>query len=284
MPADEKRKSLIGVHVASLLFGFTGLFSKLIPLPAIDITSLRSLIAAAALFCLVRLLKGRMVLQSLRDYALMLFAGLLMCLHWVTFFHAMQVSSVTVGMLALFSYPVITVFLEPLWQGRLPRRPDVLAGLGAMAGVFLMVPAFSFESRVTLGVFWGCVSAFLFSLRNVLQRRYLVHYRGDTSMLYQSLVAGLAAFPFVQQSPASLTASIWAQLFFLALFFTAVPHSLFTGSLRHLTAKSASLISCLQPFYSTVLACILLGEKPALTTVLGGLIIVAAAAFESSQQ
>jgi drug/metabolite transporter (DMT)-like permease len=281
---DEKRTSLIGLHAASVLFGVTGLFSKIIPLPSIDITSLRSLIAAAALFCLVRFLRGGVGLESVREYTVMALAGMLMCLHWVTFFHAMQVSSVAVGMIALFSYPVMTVFLEPLWQGQRPRVADVAAGIGVLLGVYLMVPSFSPASSITLGVFWGCVSAFLFALRNVLQRRYLAHCPGDTSMFYQTLIAGIAAFPFIRHSPASLAPSVWAQLGLLALFFTAVPHSLFAGSLRHLTAKSASLIGCLQPLYSTVFACIILGEIPSPATVLGGLIIVGAAAFESARQ
>lgn len=280
---DEKRKSLLGLHIASVLFGITGLFSKLIPLPAIDITSLRSLIASAALFCLVRLIRGGVELRSFRDYAVMALSGILMCLHWVTFFHSMQVSSVAVGMIALFSYPVMTVFLEPLWHGQRPRRADVAAGIGVLFGVYLMVPAFSPASNITLGVFWGCVSAFLFSLRNVLQRHYLAHCRGDTSMFYQALVAGIAAFPFIQHNPAALAPSVWAQLSLLAVFFTAVPHSLFAGSLRHLSAKSASLIGCLQPLYSTVFACLILGEIPSPATVLGGLIIVGAAVFESAR-
>jgi len=281
---NEKRRSLLGLHIASVLFGVTGLFSKLIPLPAIDITSLRSLIAAAALVILVRLLRGGVGLRSLRDYAIMGLAGILMCLHWVTFFHSMQISSVAVGMVALFSYPVMTVFLEPLWQGQRPRKTDVAAGIGVLFGVYLMVPVFSPANNITLGVFWGCASALLFSLRNILQRHYLAHCRGDTSMFYQALVAGIAAFPFIRHNPASLAPSVWAQLAMLALFFTAVPHSLFAGSLRHLSAKSASLIGCLQPLYSTILACIILGEIPSPATILGGLIIVGAAAFESARQ
>jgi len=278
---DEKRKSLFGLHAANILFAGTGLFSKLIPLPAIDITALRCLMAAGALLVIITLIKRRVLLTGVRDWLLMGLAGLLMCLHWVTFFHAMQVSTVAVGMIALYTYPIITVLLEPFWQGQRPHRADLYCGIAVLGGVCLLVPDFSLRSSAALGLFWGTVSALAFALRNVLQRHYLAQYRGDTSMFYQALIAGLAALPFVQHDPVSITCPIWLQLGLLAFFCTAVPHSMFAGSLRELKAKTAGLIGCLMPVYGVALAWLVLGEAPTLTTVLGGLVIVGAAAFES---
>jgi drug/metabolite transporter (DMT)-like permease len=102
-------------------------------------------------------------------------------------------------------------------------------------------------------------------------------------MFYQCLIAGLAAWPFVQHSSAGLGLDVWLQLALLALVFTAVPHSMFAGSLRALKAKTAGLISCMMPVYGVVLACIVLGEVPSPATVCGGMVIVAAAAFESAR-
>ena len=280
---DEKRKSLFGLHLANILFAGTGLFSKLIPLPAIDITVLRCLMAAGMLLVISILLKRRVLLASLRDWLLMGACGVLMCLHWVTFFHAMQVSTVAVGMIALYTYPIITVFLEPLWQGQRPHRADLVCGLVVLAGVYLLVPEFSLKSSAALGMFWGAVSAAVFALRNVLQRHYLGQYRGDTAMLYQALVAAIFCLPFLQHDPRSLSLPVWSQLGLLALFCTAVPHSMFAGALRELKAKTAGLISCLMPVYGVVLAWVVLGEAPAPATVCGGLIIVAAAAYESAR-
>jgi drug/metabolite transporter (DMT)-like permease len=278
---EEKRTSLIGLHVSNILFAGTGLFSKLIPLPAIDIIALRCLMAAGALLVIITLIKRKVVLAGRRDRLLMVLCGLLMCVHWAAFFHAMQVSTVAVGMIALYTYPIITVFLEPLWQGQRPQRSDLLCGLAMLAGVYLLVPEFSLRSSTALGMFWGAVSAVAFALRNVLQRQYLLNYRGDTSIFYQALIAGLAALPFMHHSPLSLAPSIWLQLGLLAFFCTAVPHSMFAGALRQVKAKTAGLIGCLMPVYGVALAWVVLGEAPGFATILGGLMIVGAAAFES---
>jgi drug/metabolite transporter (DMT)-like permease len=186
-------------------------------------------------------------------------------------------------MIAMYTYPVMSVLIEPLWQGARPRRIDLLCALLVLAGVYLLVPDFSFGSGAALGVFWGLVSAAAFTLRNIVQRTYLCRYRGDTAMLYQCLIAGLAAWPFVRQAAGSVSPAAWLQLAVLALVCTAVPHSIFAGSLRALTAKSAGLISCLMPVYGVALAWMVLGEVPSGATMCGGLIIVAAAAFESGR-
>jgi len=46
-------------------------------------------------------------------------------------------------------------------------------------------------------------------------------------------------------------------------------------------AKSASLISCLQPVYGTIYAIVILYEVPDITTVIGGVMVMSAAAVES---
>ena len=105
---NEKKKSLFVLHISSLLFGGTGLFAKLIDLSVVDITAVRTLIASAGLFMLIKITKQRIALDRLRDYAIMLVQGVLMGLHWVTFFYSIQISTVAVGMISLFTYPIKT--------------------------------------------------------------------------------------------------------------------------------------------------------------------------------
>ncbi len=278
---NQKQKSLYVLHISSLLFGGTGLFAKLIDLPVIDITAIRTLIASAGLFVLLKSTRKQVRLLSSSHYVLMILQGVLMGLHWVTFFYSIQVSSVAIGMIALFTYPIITVFLEPFWKGEIPHLSDIMCGSLVLLGVYLMVPEFSFDNDITLGVFWGVISAFLFSLRNVIQRNYLSEYRGDTSMMYQSFTAGICGMLFITPSVTAIDLSTWIKLIVLGLFFTAIPHSFFAGSLRFLKAKSASLISCLQPVYGTIYAVVILSEVPDVITVIGGVMVMSAAVVES---
>jgi len=281
MSQSNQHKGLISIHAATLLFGGTGLFSKTIALNALDMTAIRSLIAAIILFSIIRFRKQAIKLVSVKHGLLMIVAGILLGLHWVTYFHAMQISSVVIGMIALFTYPMITILIEPLYKGEKPKTADIYCGLVILLGVFLIVPSFSFASETTLGVLWGVFSALLFSIRNVIQRHYLSNYSGELCILYQGSVIALMLIGFMHDFPSFDNTSIWVQLLVLGVVFTTLPHVLFSTGLRFLNAKTVSLVACLQPVYGTLFALIILKEHPALTTLIGGAIIVLAAAWET---
>lgn len=73
----------------------------------------------------------------------------------------------------------------------------------------------------------------------------------------------------------------WWLLVLLGIVFTAVPHTLFAHGLIQLKAKTASLIACVQVVYATLFAAVLLGEWPSVNVLLGGLIVISAAMYES---
>ncbi|MBD3670798.1 MAG: DMT family transporter [Gammaproteobacteria bacterium] len=278
---NPTRQGLWAVHASVLLFGLTALFSKLIALSALEITLLRSVFAALALWAVI-LWQGDLIrLRELRDYAIVLLLGVLLASHWVTYFHAMQVSSIAIGVIALYTFPVITVFLEPLFHGGGPRLLDIISGLGVVFGIYLLVPAFSLNDATSQGVLWGIASALLFSLRNIIQGRFFSTYPAKQALFYQILVTVMVLLPFSYTVVPQVSPWQWGQLLLLGIFFTALPHTLFAFSLRHFKAKTASLIACLQVVYAALFAALLLGELPGWSTVAGGVIVVAAALFES---
>jgi EamA domain-containing membrane protein RarD len=108
---QHSREGLLAVHAAVLIFGFTALFSKLLALPALDITFYRSIFAFIAIAIYMAYKKQSYSLHRSQDYFMAAVLGILLATHWVSYFYAMQVSSVAVGVIALYTYPVITVFL-----------------------------------------------------------------------------------------------------------------------------------------------------------------------------
>lgn len=274
-------KGLIAVHSAVLIFGLTALFSKLISLTALEITLLRSIFAALFIIALF-LWQGKSILLShSKDYWIVLLLGALLALHWVTYFHAMQVASIAVGVIALFTFPVITVFLEPLFHGEQPHIKDVISALIVLFGIYLLIPEFSLDNKATQGILWGVLSAVFFSLRNIIQGHYFKGYSARHSLFYQTIVTFFVLLPFSFEVLPVVTNNQWIQLLILGLFFTAVPHTLFAYSLLNLKAKTVSLVACVQVVYATIFAALLLNELPELTTVIGGLIVVSTAMYES---
>ncbi|WP_338365720.1 DMT family transporter [uncultured Pseudoalteromonas sp.] len=278
---QSQQQSLIYLHIAVLLFGGTALFAKLIGLNAIDITVYRTAIAGLALLALLHFQKKQIKLNKPKDYLIALFLGVTVGMHWVTYFAGMQMAGVTVGMLAFFSYPVITVFLEPLFYKSRPQLKDIISAAVVVLGIYLLVPSAHLGDDVTLGVILGVVSALFFSIRNITHKRFFSQYGGPQTMFYQTLVASVMLCAFIEVPVYEVTNHDLILIAVAGIIFTATPHSLFAASLKHLSAATAGLISCLQPLYGTLLAIVIIHERPTLLTFIGGALIVSAAFFET---
>ncbi|ALQ09215.1 DMT family transporter [Pseudoalteromonas fuliginea] len=278
---QPQQQSLLYLHIAVLLFGGTALFAKLIGLNALDITVYRTAVAGIAIWFLLSMQKKPIKLNKPKDYLMAILLGVAVGIHWVTYFAGMQMAGITIGMLAFFSYPVITVFLEPLFNKSKPKAKDIQSAAVVILGIYLLVPTASLGDDVTLGVITGVVSALFFSIRNITHKRYFSQYGGPQTMFYQTLVASLMLCAFIKVPVYEVSNHDLLLILIAGVIFTATPHSLFAASLKHLSAATAGLISCLQPLYGTLLAIIIIHERPSAMTLIGGTLIVSAACFET---
>lgn len=276
-----QQQSLFYLHSAVLLFGGTALFSKLIQLPALDITVYRVAVAFLTLLALLLVQRKKLTLASQKEYAVAILLGVVVGIHWVTYFASMQMAGVTIGIISFFTYPVITVFLEPLFSKQKPKVKDIFIAVVVVLGIFLLIPEVSLGNETTLGILTGILSAVFFALRNIVHKNYFSHYSGPHTMLYQTLVAFVMLCMFVEVPVSQVSDNDWLLILLVGIVFTATPHALFASSLRHLSATTAGLISCLQPLYGSILAFMLLQERVSLISIIGGCLVVSAAVFET---
>jgi threonine/homoserine efflux transporter RhtA len=182
----------------------------------------------------------------------------------------MQVSSVAVGMLAMFTFPIITILLEPFFTTRKLMVGDLVAGLVVLAGLGIMVGPGLTDLRlpVTQGVLFGLFSALLFALRNLLQKYLYVGESSDGLILHQVIAIALVLIPFVDYPRAqALNGAGVVNILLLGLLSTAAGHTLLAFSLKQLPAKSVALIQCLQPPLAALLAWWVIGETPGAAVV-----------------
>lgn len=278
---DPVKKSLLSLHLTVALLGATALFSKIIPLSAIDITFGRSLVAFVVLALIVKISGASLKLKCKQDYFIALGLGLIMAAHWVSYFAAMQYSSVSVGMIALFTFPVITVLLEPFFEKIKLVWQDLASACVVLLGIFLIVPDVSLDNDVTLGISVGIFSALLYAIRNLCHRKYFSHYSGSHAMTYQTLVIFMCLLLFTSDELVQSESMTYLWLAVLGIFLTAIPHALIASSLKHLRVKTFSLVACMQPFYGVILAILVLDESPGWQTILGGLLVISAAIYET---
>lgn len=275
------------LYLAIFILSLTGIFVKLIPLDAISIVQLRSLIAAFGLALFLRLQKRSLRLTRFKTYAGVYLLGILLGTHWVTFFHSIKISSVAVGVLSVFSFPMITILLEPLFTNQRLRTGDIAAGAIMLTGLLVMVghDLTAFQGPVVKGVLWGIFSALLFSLRILFQKYHFKDVTSDSLMFHQVVAVALMLALFVDYPQVRvLTFPDLINLALLGILITAGGHTLLVFSLKNLQAKSVALISCLQPMIAVLLAWYILKEVPELTVMIGGGMVLSVAAFESLQK
>lgn len=273
--------SLPALHLSVLLFGAAGLFGKLLDLHPVGIVLGRVVFASLALAILLRARGVSLRLDKGRDRAGLVGLGVLLAIHWATFFHSIQLSTVAVGLLTFSTFPVFTAFLEPLLLRERWSAADALAALVTFAGVALVVPELEWSNAFARGAFWGVMSGLTFALLSIANRGYVRRYPALVLAFHQDFWAMAALLPFLPFLAPIPDARDVALLVLLGVVFTAGAHSLFIHGLRNVRARTASVIATLEPVYGIVFAALLLGEVPDGRTLGGGVVILGAAAWVS---
>lgn len=280
---------LFALYGSIFLLALNGLFSKLIPLDATTMSQSRSVVACLVLVLILVLNKRGLRLASFKQVLGVYGLGVLLGLHWITYFHAMQISSVAIGMLSLFSYPVITVVLEPMFKKHWPHGWDLLAALVVFGGVVLMVyddlSSGNLHGTALQGALFGLLSALVFSIRNTSQKYLFSGVDSISLMAHQVCAVALMLIPFMDANALfSMNAKSWLLLILLGCISTAMAHTLLSVALKNLTAKSVALISCLMPVFGSLLAWFVLGEVPQMMVFVGGAVILSVAFIETLRQ
>lgn len=277
--------ALFSLYGAFATIALNGVAAKSIGLDALSITQLRCVIGAVVMLITLAVWQGKIGLAERTNYPKALVLGCVMAIHWVTFFNGMMVSTIAIGILAHYTFPIITVLVEPILSRQKPALTDIGVAFAVLIGAATMVPDWHFDSGYTLGLAYGLISAVMFSLRNIFQRHWLQRESSTQVMLIQICVVAVVLSPWVDYSTAlNLNPQEWVYLLFLGIISTAAGHTLIAFGLRHVSAKSTGMIGCLQPPLAIFFAWLILAETPQMTTLIGGGIILAAALYESIKQ
>ena len=279
-----RRIGLAQIHLAALLAGGSGLFGKLLSVSPAVITTGRTIVGCIALVLFAMGTHTSLRVRDKRDALTLACSGALLAAHWLTFFAAIQVSTVAIGLLAFSTFPLFTTFLEPLYFGERLHRRDLLTALAVTAGLLLVPPSFDPGNHLTQGVLLGILSALFYAVLSLLSRSCSARYPAITISFYQQLVAALCTLPLTLawHGPVSLHDGLL--LLLLGVVFTALGQGLVVASLRHIRAQTASVVIGLEPVYAILFAWLLLNEIPAGKTLLGGMLICGAVFSASRTQ
>ncbi|WP_400192078.1 DMT family transporter [Hymenobacter sp. B81] len=258
-------KDYLRLHFIVFLWGFTAILGKLISLPPVELVFYRTLIASVGLAMLlsVRQQPWRLpVGQALR----LLGIGVLVAAHWITFFLAARLSSVSVCLAGMATLALWTSLLEPLLLRKKFQAYEILLGLVAMAGLYLVSQA-EFDQLTGLAV--AVLSAGLSALFSVLNVKQIQHHPPLRLTLYEMAGACLSIILFLIVRPAfggelpmlDPKPLDWLWLLVLAGVCTVYAFSASVELMKRLSAFAVNLTINLEPIYGIALAVVIFGQQ-----------------------
>jgi drug/metabolite transporter (DMT)-like permease len=275
--ADLTRtQSLFAVHLVAVLFGATGVLGELITADPAFITWGRAAFAVVALALFGRLLltQPRSSLVSHGRWGMLLVSGIVLALHWVTFFISVKVGGIAIATLGFASFPAFITLIEwGLLREAVTRAEWIRLWLVSL-GLLLITPSFELSNLGTEGLLWGLLSGASFGVLAVLNRRYLSGVNAFAVAGLQNAVVFLVMSPWVVGSLLQISLVNWLWVAALGVLCTGLAHLLFVSSLRHLPARSAGLVVALEPIYAIAFAWWFFSQEPSLRTLLGAALII----------
>lgn len=260
---SPQTKAWFQIHFCVVLWGFTAIIGKLITLPALALVWWRMLLVTLALLMIKRFWSGlrHMAPRLLWIYAII---GVVVALHWLTFYAAIKLANASVAATCMALTPVFIAFVEPVLARRKFDARELIFGLAVIPGVVLVIGGTPVGMR--LGLVIGSLSAFFVAIFSSLNKRFI----GDSDALsVTGLEMGAGALFLMLLAPLLTHETIFLLpsrhdallLIALALGCTLLPFALSLVALRELTAFTTALAVNMEPVYAVVLATVLLGEQ-----------------------
>lgn len=274
-------KQVAQLNFAIICISTSGVWGRYISLEPEQIIFYRALLSLVFVYLVCRVNNQSLKLAKGKDTYTVFWCGLCFGIHWVTYFYALSLSSVAIGMLAIYTYPVITSFLEPLLLKTSFEKSHLVLGVLVITGVYFLVPDIDFSNSQFVAVCLGIISAFFYAIRNIMIKPKVARYNGSVLMMYQLLVISILMAPLLYFTNYDKLYTALPGIVFLALITTTLGHTLLLKSFKYFSATTASIMSSVQPIYGIIMGMLFLGEFPAWHTLIGGALILTAVGIEN---
>ncbi len=260
----KMKKAFIQLHIAVLFAGFTAILGKLITLNEGMLVLYRMLLSALVL-AVILVIREELEILSFKKALKLFVVGIIVALHWLTFYGSIKYSNVSVAVTCLSAIGFFTSFFEPLIIKRKIDIAEAALGILAIIGIYLI---FNFYPEYKTGIIFGLISAMLASIFPIFNKQLLDRHSPKTVTFYE-MTGGFLSLCLITPFyllffPASYfvpTFSDWMWLLVLAIICTVISFILQLNALKVLSAFTANLTYNLEPVYSIILAFILFNEN-----------------------
>jgi drug/metabolite transporter (DMT)-like permease len=256
---NDKLKNYLHLHFLVLIAGFTAILGELISINAIPLVWFRMSIAGVLMLLFI-VIKNKSLKVPLKAVVRFSIAGIIIALHWITFFAAIKASNISITLAMFSTGAFFASLIEPLFYKRKIIGYEIIFGVIVIAGVVLITQT---ELHYLLGIALGISSALFATLFAVLNGQFVKNYKASVISFYEFVSGVLFISIFIaltdgfDASYFQLTASDWTYLIILASICTAYAFIASIHVMKHITPYTLVLTYNLEPIYGILLAVII---------------------------
>jgi drug/metabolite transporter (DMT)-like permease len=281
--ADRRVRGYAEIATASLILGTSGALLQLSTMPAGLLLVLRMGLAGIVLAVLFLATGGPAEVRRSGQLRLLIIIGFVVAAEVLCFFLAIRLSNVAVGISLEYMSPVWVALVAPWLLHTARERIDMVGvGVAAVGMALIVLPDLRAAGAHTSlpGVAFGLAAGMMFAAAMMLTKKAGPGLRGSTFTLFHCIGSVILVMPLaIWQAATShyvLTRTDVLIVLVMGLVFTALCFSMFTDGIRFVRVEHAGILGYLEPVTAPFWALLLVGERPPLTTWLGGALIIAA--------
>lgn len=277
-----KNKNLLLLHFIVLIWGWSPILGKLINIEGViayQLVWFRMLITVFTVASYLLLSRQSIKLPK-KDIYQLVGIGAIIAFHWFCFYNAINVSNVSVTLVAFATGTLFTSIIEPIFYKRKIIRYEIGFGMVIIGAIALI---FQVETQYTLGIIFGMLAAltssFFTVFNGLLVRRIpsplIAFYElggGFLALTIYLFFAGEFSVDFFNVTPGG-----WAWLSVLSILGTAFPFIASVNLMKKISPYTVTLTVNLETIYGIIIAYILWKKDEAMTPgfYLGTMIILA---------
>jgi drug/metabolite transporter (DMT)-like permease len=275
---ESKLKNYLHLHFLIFIWGFTAILGVLISIDAMPLVWYRMLFASVLLFLFIKFSRRSLKINK-RTLIKFIIGGIIIALHWITFFLAIKSSNVSVALITMSTGAFFASLIEPIFFKRRISKLELFLGLLVVVGLYII---FQVKGNYILGISYGLISAFLSALFSVANGLY-VKKNDPIIMSFYQLSIGTLFITILLLLNGSFTVDFfrlsskdWMYLLILASICTAYAFSASVKIMKVLSPYTVMLSINLEPVYAIILALIIFGDTEKMSPVFyyGALIIL----------
>jgi len=275
---EQRSIGCLAVAIASIIWGSNGVIVNQVILPSYTIAFFRVLFATMSLWLGILFTRRWRIIQVRGAWRTFMVLGLLLALGWTFLFEAMKLIPIGNAVLLNYTAPVFVALLSPIILKEKIMRVTLYALALSVVGILLISSTQDFQifDISLLGVISALLAGFLYAVFVIFAKKTLTSHSGYSMALYSYSFSAIFLVPSLIQVNLSITLNSWLLLLFLGVLNTAFAVTLYLRGLHLIKAQEAAVLAYFEPASAVVFGYLLLAQQPTLTTIAGGLLILAA--------